>query len=223
MSGFASSRWSLVVNGGGHPRQARTALVAICQDYRCTVLGHLRGLGCGDDEAGDLARDFFAWLLAPGAAGVAACAPDRFRPFLRDALARFLDDRGAAPSTRASPTAAFDHAWALAVLRNAGRALEREYRAEGRERLHETLIGLLVPVYGNGGEPVADALAHRLVAAARLGTDVDGVATQLARMHRRLRELILAELSQTVCDSAGLEAEYALLLRELGALYRDDA
>lgn len=223
MSRFATTHWSIIVNGRDQPRQSQAALVAICESYRRPVLSYLRSHGYSGSDAEDLTQEFFARLIEQRWDHRADPERGRFRSFLLTALNHFLSNERAAlaaskrggdqqrvdldecvgDSARSrSPEQAFHHAWALTVLRNAGRALERECRANGKTRLYEALNGFLIE------KPLP---ADYQVAAVQLDMKPNTVAVHVHRMRQRLRELIRAELLQTVSDAQGLDAELEAL------------
>ncbi|WP_167284929.1 RNA polymerase sigma factor [Marilutibacter alkalisoli] len=228
MSRFATTHWSIIVHGHDQPGQSQEALVAICETYRRPVLSYLRSRGHDTSDAEDLTQEFFTRLIEQRWDRRADPGRGRFRSFLLTALNRFLSNEHAAraaacrggdlrqvelddnlgdPYPGRSPEQAFNHAWALTVLRNAGHALERECRGPDKAALYEAINGFLVE------KPTA---ADYQIVARRLGMKPNTVAVHVHRMRQRLRELVQAELVQTVTDAESLEAELEALREIVG-------
>ena len=233
MSGFATTRWSLILDARTGPEAGRVALEQICRDYRQPVLSYVRRHGYAAPDAEDLTQDFFARLLEQGWHARADPSRGRFRSFLLTALRRFMSDardsasaqkRGggqqrvsadqafatlAAPGNE-SPEQAFTRYWMKTVVERATRKLEAEARAAGKQELYAQLNGFL------GESP--DPSAYRELGA-RLGLRPNTIAVGVHRLRQRLRELVREELLQTVTDAAALDEE----LRELRATFADGA
>jgi RNA polymerase sigma-70 factor (ECF subfamily) len=114
-------------------------------------------------------------------------------------------DADAAPeatSPELSPEQAFELSWALTVLARAMDALGREAEARGKRALFDALREFLVE------QPEADDYER---VAARLGMRENTVAAAVSRLRKRLRELVRAELAETVHDDGALEPELRAL------------
>lgn len=217
---FATTHWSRILCSH---RDAREALVAICDGYRAPVLSYLRHHGYTSVDAEDLTQEFFARLVEQRWDTRADPTRGRFRSYLLTALHRFLlneqssrfaDKRGGqmhqvgldeaeltAP-TGQSPEQAFNRAWVLTVLEHAGARLEQEARAAGREELYLQLADYLVEA------PDSDDYAR---IATTLGMKPNTIAVHVHRLRLRLRALIRQELERTVSDHDGLQAELEAL------------
>jgi DNA-directed RNA polymerase specialized sigma24 family protein len=89
--GFASTRWSLVLEAGrGDAPECQAALAALCQIYWYPLYAYVRRSGHAADEAKDLTQEFFARLLEKHYLRAADSERGRFRSFLLTALNRFL-------------------------------------------------------------------------------------------------------------------------------------
>ncbi len=225
---FHTTRWSLVTRAGGAPEEARLALGELCEAYWYPLYAFLRRRGEGEEDARDLVQGFLAGLLERGQLG-ADQARGRFRSYLLGALGNHAsnarrhanaDKRGGGqthesldgegryalePDHGETPEALFDRAWALLVLERALERLGEEYTQRGRTDTFEALRATLT----------GQAPDHER-AAAQLGTSAGAVRVTVHRMRGRLRELIRAEVAQTVGEGDEVEDELAVLLAALG-------
>jgi RNA polymerase sigma-70 factor (ECF subfamily) len=231
MTGFATTRWSLILDARTGPEAGRVALEQICRDYRQPVLSYVKRHGYAPADAEDLTQDFFARLLEQGWHARADPSRGRFRSYMLSALRHFISDardsagaqkRGggqqhistdesfatlAAPGSE-SPEQAFTRHWMKTVIERATRKLEREAASAGKQELYRQLNGFL------GEKP--DASVYKALGE-KLGMRPNTIAVGVHRMRLRLRELVREELRQTVADSASLDEE----LRELRATVAD--
>jgi RNA polymerase sigma-70 factor (ECF subfamily) len=222
--------------GDEDPARARAALEELCASYWYPLWAFARRAGLDAHAAEDLVQDFLARLVARDALARLAPEGGRFRSFLRVALRnhiasaraseraerrgggavrRFVDlDEGERrlaaetpdPATESAPERAFERAWALEVLARALGALRREYEADGRGALVETLLPALQ------GE---DGPALRAAARERLALEPGALRVALHRLRARFRERLVAEVRETVDDPAEVEAELGALLGAL--------
>ena len=202
-----------------------TALNDLCQAYWGPLYVYLRHKGRSTEDSRDITQGFFAYLLEKGVVERAARERGRFRSFLIGVLENFLANeyrkvtalkRGGGahplsldfdgqerlesiePSDSSTPLTAFNRAWALAVMR---RAFE-EFRGESRRTQPEEHVeALLRHVQGPADDQTYEDLA------ARLGRTPGDVKHLLTRARRRLRELILEQLRDTVETEAEVEEE----------------
>jgi RNA polymerase sigma-70 factor (ECF subfamily) len=232
MNGFATTRWSLILDARTGPEAGRVALEQICRDYRQPVLSFVRKHGYHGPDAEDLTQDFFARLLEQGWHARADPSRGRFRSYLLTALRRFLSDardsagaqkrgggqlRVSADETFAtltapgseSPEQAFTRHWMKTVVERATQKLEKEVQAAGKQDLYAQLQSFL------GEAP--DPSAYRELGE-RLGMRPNTIAVGVHRMRQRLRALVREELLQTVSDESSLDEE----LKELRATFSED-
>jgi RNA polymerase sigma factor (sigma-70 family) len=233
--GFAPTRWTLVLRARGQTPEARAALSELCDAYYQPVFRFLRREGRDEDLARDLAHDFFARVLQRGEV---TASPDRgrFRSYLLGAVKHFLadrrkhegrakrgggvdavslegvDDAEGAPREIADQAlvvsdAWFDREWALAVLERALAALEREFGAAGKALQFERLKPWLV------GETAALSQAE---VARTLGLNEGAVKVAIHRLRKRFRELLRAEVSQTLAEGDDVEGELRYLVEACG-------
>lgn len=219
MNRFGTTRWSLVLEARGNTRASVHALDELFRIYRPPVLACVRGHGHADAE--DLTQAFFEQVLRLRTWTVADPLRGRFRVFLRVALKHFLSNqiaaakaakRGGGQTTLSyeavgedveaadpeTPDAAFERAWADAVLRQALARLDAEAETNGKHALYLALRPFLLdPPDAQGYARVAEQLALRR----------NTVAVAIHRLRARLHEMVREELAQTVVDEADVEGE----------------
>jgi RNA polymerase sigma-70 factor (ECF subfamily) len=235
---FATTHWSLVVaaqaDEAGRTR-ARDALGELCKAYWYPLYAFVRRRGYAPEDAQDVTQAFFARILETR--GLAGADPERgrFRSYLLGAVKHFLaneEERGRAlkrgggaaffewdaldpearyalePARSDEPDARFDREWALETTARALEELRVESQARGKGELYEALKGSLT-----GEEPPRSETAERL------GTSEGAVKVAVHRLRQRYRELLRAEIAQTVGDPEEVEAE----MRHLVAALRGDS
>lgn len=229
---FAPTRWTLVLQARGRTPEARLALSELCEAYYQPLFRFLRREGREEDEARELAQEFFRRILQRGEIA-ADPARGRFRSYLLGAVKHFLADQrkralrekrgsGRQPSSLdaeegpesvavepfevAPPDAWFDRQWALTVMEHGLAQVEREWGDTGRADQFEQLKHWLV---GDG------ARLSQAEAAALLGWSETAVKVAVHRLRRRFREVIRNEIAQTVGAEADLDEEMRYLVEVL--------
>src|SRR5438477_2498450 len=168
---FATTHWSVVV-AAGHEESppARSALEKLCRAYWYPIYVYVRRKGYGADDAQDLTQEFFAQLISKHHLRLADRNKGKFRTFLLATLDYFLarewsrahrQKRGGQfsfisldqqtpeeryrlePADNDTPEKKFAREWALAVLKQAMDALERECEANGKGALFREARNLL--------------------------------------------------------------------------------
>ena len=121
---------------------------------------------------------------------------------LRDAETRYARE----PAHRVTPDKVFDRRWALALLGGVLARLRAEMEADGKGPLFEALKDSL-----GGGN---DVRSHRDVANS-LGMTEGAVRVAAHRLRRRYRELLRAEIAQTVLGPGEVDDEIRHLFAAL--------
>jgi RNA polymerase sigma factor (sigma-70 family) len=233
---FAPTRWTLVLRARGESVQARAALSELCEAYYQPVLRFLRREGRDEDAAREFTQEFFARVLTRGGFDEADPERGRFRSYLLGALKHFLADqrkqehrlkRGGgiaaesldaagsdgesgslqvADTSLPAPEAFFDREWALAVMARALAVLEKEFATAGKAAQFDTLKPWLM------GEAPSMSQAD---AARCLGLSEGVVKVGIHRLRKRFREVVRAEISQTLHDPSLVDEELRHLIAVL--------
>jgi RNA polymerase sigma-70 factor (ECF subfamily) len=223
---FPTTHWSIVLAADDSAAPAATrALETLCRTYWQPIYAFSRRIGASPEDARDLTQAFFADLLSSNSLKRADPKRGRFRSYLLGALKHFLADEhdrsqarkrgggiefvpidavlaesryGLEAAVQDAPDAAYDRAWALAVLDRALARLREEFTLSGRAALFDGLKAFLI---GDRGDVTFAQAADRL----RI---TEGAAKMtVTRMRQRFRALVRQELAQTVVTSAELEEE----------------
>lgn len=227
---FHTTQWTRVLASRGDSPESQAALGDLCGAYYGAVFAFIRRSGREEDAARELTQEFFARLLARQGLDTVVQGRGRFRSFLLGAVKHFLADMGdraraakrgsgTAPlplgvetdtspglevpdATAPDPEREFDRKWALTVLDRALAALAREQAEAG----HATHFATLKPwLTGDTGT------ASQADAARALDMNEGAVKVAVHRLRRRFRELVKAEIAQTLQDPAQVKDELACL------------
>ena len=217
------------------------ALAQLCQTYWAPLYGVIRRRGHAVHDAQDLTQGFFAHLIESRAYARTDQRKGKFRAFLLASLRNFLadardhrqalkrggdcsflpfDDEQAAAveclfqTCHGAPFATtedqqFERQWAQTLVSTALARLEEEYRNDGRAALFRELA-----VFVKGS---ASALPTYDVLAQRLGIPAVTLRSHVARLRERYREILRAEVRQTVDRPEAVDEELRDLLRVLTA------
>jgi len=223
MSGFETTRWSLVINARAGDAQAAAALADLCARYRAPVLAYVRQAGYVIADAEDLTQAFFVQFLEKRGDLAADPLRGKFRQLLRVQLRHFLIDTRTSElalkrtgttmqlsldviDTLADPSLPpeqdFDRRFALGVVERALGRLRTQLHGDARLVLFDALSPVLFEPRDQGALKVI-AQAH--------GMRVNTLAVTLKRMRDRLAISIRAELSDLIADPAMLDAEVRAL------------
>ncbi len=232
---FVTTRWTRVLAACGDSESARGALAELCSAYYGPVVAFLEKTGCGDDEPREVAHEFFASLLSRDGIDGVDRSRGRFRSYLLGAVKHHVANRrlkasrekrggnvghqALDPSTDteadvpiAVPLTAgdawFDRAWALALVERALAVLAEEADADGTTREFAELKAWLSWDAAPGSQAAA---------AARLGINEGALKVAVHRLRRRFRELLRAEIAQTLPDATDVDDEMRYLADVLGS------
>jgi RNA polymerase sigma-70 factor (ECF subfamily) len=227
-SQFPTTRWTLVVAAGDPQRkEARSALVTLCENYWYPLYAYLRRRGYPSDQAQDLTQGFFIRVLEGRYLDRVDPEKGRFRSFLLTSLKFFVSDerdrRGAhkrgggavfslqfvsgeeryqhEPAHDETPERIYERRWALAVLDRVVERLRNEFVQHGRPEHFERLKVFLL---GQSDAPYA-ALAREM------NTSEGALKVAIHRLRKRYRELFRHEIADTVADPAQVESELRFL------------
>ena len=227
-SDFPTTRWTLVIAAADPQRkEARAALVSLCEGYWYPLYAYVRRRGYAADQAQDLTQEFFIRVLEGRYLDRADPEKGRFRAFLLTSMKFFLADeadrnraqkRGAGtvlslefssgedcyqrePAHDETPERIFERRWALSVLDRVVGKLRNEFVHHGRpehfERLKVFLLGQSDAPYG--------ALAREM------NTSEGALKVAIHRLRKRYRDLFRQEIADTVADPAEVESELRFL------------
>lgn len=229
---FHTTRWSLVGRVGDQQTSA-AALESLCRAYWNPLYAYVRRRGYGIEEARDLTQSFFEALLSKNLFSQADRERGRLRTFLLGALNHFLLNdwdkaralkRGGGcemisldacdpeerylhePADSLSPEKLFDRRWAETLLELVFARMRREYETVGQSERFELCKAWLA---GNDGSTSYAEVA------VRLGIAETGARTLVHRLRRRFRELMRAEIAETVSTPADVDEEIRALFRAL--------
>jgi len=211
------------------PDVRRQVLAELCATRWQPLYVHLRKQGLPRERAEDVVQGFLVHLLERDFLGRLDPGRGRLRAYLKTALGHYLvnlhqqetaDKRGggaraldiddvesAVAAAPEDPAAAFDREWALALFEGAFADLEGELTSGARRGP----VAVVRQLFRFGEAPPYETLA------ADHGMTVPQLKSFVHRARRRLRELLLARVADTVQTPAEAEAELGDLLRALGA------
>jgi RNA polymerase sigma-70 factor (ECF subfamily) len=231
---FVTTHWSLVISAGGNDTaRARNALEKLCRSYWFPIYAFVRRQGHGPHDAQDLTQEFFARLLEKKQLAGVDPAKGRFRSFLLASLKHFLANEwdkakaqkrgggqilipidvataetscGFEPADHLTAERIFERRWALTLLEQVLRRLRAEYTRDGKENLFEQLKPTLTEV--------SRSVRYAEIAA-RLGTSEGAVKVAVHRLRQRYREVLRAEIADTVASPGEVEDEIRNLFAAL--------
>ena len=227
-SQFPTTRWTLVVAAGDPQRKdARSALVSLCENYWYPLYAYLRRRGYAPDQAQDLTQEFFMRVLEGRYLDRADPEKGRFRSFILTSLKFFVADeqdrqraqkRGGGaivslefssgeeryqrePGHNETPERIFERRWALSMLDRVMERLRGEFVQHGRPENFERMKVFLL---GQSEAPYADL-------AREMNTSEGALKVAIHRLRKRYRELFRQEIADTVADPAKVESELRYL------------
>ena len=239
---FLTTRWSLIlssIDGDGEEGKAREALAQLCRIYWRPIFAFICRHGNTSEDAQDLTQDFFLMILKGDLLQRANANRGRFRSLLLTALKNFLIDSHAkaharkrggevqfvswdewmaeAPSRLAISPAAldswpaeriFDVRWAATVAEQALRRLQEECESRGRRRVFDVLSTVLTAD--------RDEVSYEKLRS-ELGMSSAEIKRLLHQLRQRYRQLLRAEVAETVSEPDQIDNELNYLVTALAA------
>jgi RNA polymerase sigma-70 factor (ECF subfamily) len=222
---FPTTRWTLVLSAGDD-RGRREALDWLCERYWYPIYAYIRRRKHDPVEAQDLTQGFLTAFLQRRSIEAAHPERGRFRSYLLGALKHYLSDcrdyeaaacRGGGVDplplswevveerylqspAGLSPELLYERQWAMGLIERALEHLRSESAAAGKAAGFDHLKAFLT---GEGD--------YRQAAAA-LGMNEGAARVAVHRMRRRYRELLMAEIAETVSDPAAIQEEIRHLI-----------
>ena len=232
---FVTTHWSVVLSAQNEDSpQSAEALATLCSAYWFPLYAFVRRQGRSPHDAQDLTQEFFARLLEKDYLKSAAREKGRFRTFLLVALKRFLANewdrqhaqkRGgftpvvsidqeqaesrfeSEPAHILQPDVLFDRQWAVTLLERTMKRLHEEYITSGRTKLFEFLRSALARD--------ESALPYAQIAS-QLNLSEAAVKMAVQRLRARYREILRAEIAETVSSPDEVEEEIRHLFSTFG-------
>jgi RNA polymerase sigma factor (sigma-70 family) len=232
---FTPTHWSVVLAAAGRAdsTHARDALEKLCRNYWLPIYVFVRRQGHRPHDAQDLTQEFFARLLEKNFLAGVQREKGRFRSFLLTSVKHFLANewdkataqkRGGGqvpisidttlgessfclePADTLTAEKIYEQRWALALLEQVLRRLREEYTRDGKVKQFEQLKPTLTEA--SRSVPYAQI-------ALRLGTSEGAVKVAVHRLRQRYRELLRAEIADTVANPGEIDDEIRNLFAAL--------
>lgn len=239
---FAPTHWSVIVAAGksdSDPASARVALEQLCQTYWTPLYTFVRSRGYSVHDAQDLTQGFFVHLIEHEIYARVDRGKGKFRSFLLASLKNFMANAHAHAHTlkrgggqdvlpldeeRAEAAESmfqthftnresnnedqlFERSWAETLVQTSLARLTAEYQADGKEELFRQLQAFLTG--GPAPLPTYDQLANQM------GLPAPTLRSHVTRLRKRYRELLRAEVRETVETEAQVDEELHELFRVL--------
>lgn len=231
---FHTTQWSVVLLAGqGQSAPSAAALESLCRAYWKPIYVFARRRRYSEADAKDLAQQFFYNLIERNDFHGLDPRKGKFRTFLLTAFTHFLANqrdrastskRGGGkiilsldelspdemalkdPASESSAETGFDREWAKSVIKQALEALNHELATAGKESQFTVLKIFLAAEAAPGDYAIA---AHAL------GVADASVPVLVHRLRQRYRQLVRAQVAQTVTSPAELDEEMRHLFEVL--------
>jgi RNA polymerase sigma factor (sigma-70 family) len=233
---FPITSWTLVLSAGQrNDTVSSNALASLCEKYWFPLYAYIRRRGYSVEQAQDLTQEFFARVLEKRYLERADRNKGRFRSFLLSSLRCFLSDdadhrqalkRGGPlaavpfevrdgeeiyqrePCHNETPERVFERRWAVALLEQVLAQLRNEFVSKGQAARFERLrVFLSTP---EESAPYAEL-------AREWQTTEGALKVAIHRLRKRYREVLRAEIAETVSGPGEIEAEIRYLASTLAA------
>ena len=227
-SDFPTTRWTLVIAAADPQRkEARSALVSLCEGYWYPLYAYVRRRGYPADQAQDLTQEFFVRVLDGRYLDRADADKGRFRAFILTSLKFFLADEGdrhraqkrgggTCCPLKSRPGKSVISATLRTTRRRSGssngagrfQCSIESWTDSATEFVHHGRLDhfdrLKVFLLGQSDAPYA-ALAREM------GTSEGALKVAIHRLRKRYRDLFRQEIADTVADPADVESELRFL------------
>jgi RNA polymerase sigma-70 factor (ECF subfamily) len=235
---FPLTHWSAIIAAGrsqAEPEIAKAALAELCQTYWSPLYSFVRSRGYSVHDAQDLTQSFFAFLIEHKIYKRVDPQKGRFRSFLLASIKNFLANASDRERTlkrggqsllplreeqienaeslfqtyrgTTNGDQIFDRGWAESLVAAGLEQLSAEYKRESKEKLFNELKVFLT----SGAQP----LPSYAELAVQLGIGESTLRSHVTRLRARYREVLRAEVRQTVDTESEVEEELHQLLRVL--------
>jgi RNA polymerase sigma factor (sigma-70 family) len=225
VKGMPTTRWSLIDAAGGDASNRQEALEYFARDYWPAVYAFIRCRGHSPHDAEDLTQSFLVLLIQRDSLATVTKSEIRFRSWLLSALKHFLindwRDKGrlkrgggvphlsidrdlgeswleSSAIDLSSPEAVFERRWAWGILERALGHLTEAYRRDGREKVVQILLPLVLG---------ADTEKPYKEAAVELEVTHANARILAFRLRKHLRTLVREEIARTVGTCEDVEDE----------------
>ena len=233
---FHTTRWSAVLlSAQSQAPGSQTALAELCRIYWYPIYSFVRRRGFRPEDAQDLTQGFFLHLLDHKALRQVSPVKGKFRSFLVASLQNYLSDeadrarclkRGGniefvpldvmsaedryrlAPLDFLTADKVFDARWAMTLLDVAMGRLQKEYAAQGKASIFETLKPFIDPINSEADlsyEQVANALQF----------SAGSVKKLIFRLRKQYASVLREEVGRTVSDPREVDEEIHSLCQAL--------
>jgi RNA polymerase sigma factor (sigma-70 family) len=231
---FATTQWSLILSAANlSSQEAETALGKLYSIYAFPLYSYIRRYGISPESAQDMVQEVFLCLLEKNQLASVSPEKGRFRSYLLavakhrlanewrrsqrqrhgggqtrlelDALAAEERYR-LEPADHLTPDLIFERQWALALLESVYSRLRAEAVARNKEHLLDAFRAFLsgdseVPSFAAAGQSV--------------GLSEGAARVAVHRLRQRYRDLLRAEVLQTLADPSEVDAELRHLVSVL--------
>jgi DNA-directed RNA polymerase specialized sigma24 family protein len=233
---FPATRWSMVAAAGTAQDAPSDALAQLCRLYWPPLYAFARYRGFAPSAAEDIVQGFLLHIIESGAVAHADKLRGTFRSFLIGCFKHYMADqrshdtaqkrggRQAAlsldtesiedallqdsqPTPDANIEKLVDRQWAMVVMRQALAVLAARYVDSRRESFEILRPSLALDGDGSSYETYA----------ARLNMSVPAAKSAIFRLRREFRDVLRAEIAQTVASPQDVDQEIRDLLAALAA------
>lgn len=231
---FPTTQWTLISRlRSKDDAVSSRALDELCAQYHYPLYCYIRRRGLDHHDAQDVLHDFLAKLIRLESFQTVEEEKGRLRGFLGTTLSRFLAswfesrnkrrhdisldeemDLATAEqrfqrerfSDKETAERLFERKWAHELIRHVLRRMKREHAARGKA----ALFTALKPVLLDGGSLRGND--HEAIAAS-LGMSPGSLRTALTRILDSFRDMLRAEVAETVEDKSEIDDEIAHLMQ----------